>query len=895
MVLIGVVAFLGLMWLVAIPLAAGPDEPSHVARGAALVRGEIEGQEVVLDDVSGETVVAFELPAEIGFPEPSCFVFDPQMPASCATSQPVPDGDALLFTQATDDPVWGNLLPGIGTLVPGAAPGWMARLFDAAIPLVLLGAALVIGARRGVLAVGATMLAATPAAWFSIAVVNPSGYVIAGGIGLWVALVGIGSSSDLTGARDAAGPVERPLAWLAAASWLAMVLPVREGLLYAAVILALTLLIFRIDLRRLGQRPLVVAAVATAMTLGWAAQSASSGSLALFATPLIPAAAILVTRVLDRGRFRSPLGRAGALFVASAVGLIGVVFVMSRRADGLQGSAFRFTVERTGENLRETIGGVGGLGSPVPEIAVFVWLCGIGALVGVALFANVRRVLLGATATGLAALVISWTLTMLENDPFFWRGRFYLPLLVGVPILLGSVRLDATTRRRIGIACGIVAVVVSNLAIAQTMRRFGVGASGSLLPTDWNTYDSPLPPVVILIAHALGSIGLLLGLTRLAVDPMPTRVRPGVNVVGYHHVASGLGEIAREIHRSLGDAGVPCTAVDVEATDSPRLRDPEPVPAVLYDKTIAVVAALQLPSAMHDLPAVSAAHDRLIGYWFWELDTVPDTHRLAIETVDEIWAPTEFVRSAYAGAIGEGDKAVHLVPTTIPEPIVDPDDVASWRNELTAGPDDTLFVVSFDLFSVIERKNPFGAIDAFKQAFADGRRDVRLVIKTMNGDQRPDDLQWIRDDVAGDTRITIIDRYVSDRELDALVAAADVYVSLHRSEGLGLHLAAAMWLRTPVIATGWSGNLDLMDHDTAALVDVRLIPVSNGRGAYPDGARWADPDLDQAAEWMRRLASDTELRERFASAAHERMQAQPAPAEIGTAMWAAIDGAGAVR
>ncbi len=86
---------------------------------------------------------------------------------------------------------------------------------------------------------------------------------------------------------------------------------------------------------------------------------------------------------------------------------------------------------------------------------------------------------------------------------------------------------------------------------------------------------------------------------------------------------------------------------------------------------------------------------------------------------------------------------------------------------------------------------------------------------------------------------------------DALMAACDCYVSLHRSEGLGLTLAEAMGLGKPVIATGYSGNLMFMDEDTSYLVrhDPGVVPA--GCEPYPPGIEWAEPDLDHAAQLMR--------------------------------------------
>ncbi len=95
----------------------------------------------------------------------------------------------------------------------------------------------------------------------------------------------------------------------------------------------------------------------------------------------------------------------------------------------------------------------------------------------------------------------------------------------------------------------------------------------------------------------------------------------------------------------------------------------------------------------------------------------------------------------------------------------------------------------------------------------------------------------------------------------ALVAAADIVLTLHRSEGFGLVAAEAMLLGRPVVATGWSGNLEFMDEASAALVPVRLIPPIDPRGVLDTSkALWADPDIGVAASHLRRLADDAQAR-----------------------------------
>ena len=105
----------------------------------------------------------------------------------------------------------------------------------------------------------------------------------------------------------------------------------------------------------------------------------------------------------------------------------------------------------------------------------------------------------------------------------------------------------------------------------------------------------------------------------------------------------------------------------------------------------------------------------------------------------------------------------------------------------------------------------------------------------------------------------------------ALVAAADCYVSLHRSEGLGLTMAEAMAVGTPVIATAYSGNLDFMPEGSALLVPAAEVEVGPGH-YYPAKGHWADPDIDAAAGMMRRVEADPALRRDLAAGGRRALQ-----------------------
>ena len=57
-------------------------------------------------------------------------------------------------------------------------------------------------------------------------------------------------------------------------------------------------------------------------------------------------------------------------------------------------------------------------------------------------------------------------------------------------------------------------------------------------------------------------------------------------------------------------------------------------------------------------------------------------------------------------------------------------------------------------------------------------------------------------------------------------------------------------MHTPVIATGWSGNMDFMSDETAFLVEHDFVEVKRGEYPFGDGQRWADPNIPDAADKM---------------------------------------------
>jgi glycosyltransferase involved in cell wall biosynthesis len=343
--------------------------------------------------------------------------------------------------------------------------------------------------------------------------------------------------------------------------------------------------------------------------------------------------------------------------------------------------------------------------------------------------------------------------------------------------------------------------------------------------------------------------------------------KDGFNLVGYLSREMSLGHVARSLASAAANAQIPVARISYEHAESPLIGGHPRGCTMQFQTTLAVVTALEFPLLVETLPQVFVASRRVIGYWFWELEHVPPKMISALDLVDEIWAGSRFVADALTAVT---DKPVRRLDVRVPEPTCSDLQRTSF-DPLRKTADRFMFLVVFDHFSVVERKNPVGVIEAFKAAFKPGEGPV-LVIKSINGSARPKYQGQVEEAADGRPDIIVWDEFLPRPDQMALVRAADCLVSLHRSEGLGLHLAEAMWLGTPTIATAYSGNLDFMDPSCSLLVSAGRTNVVDGQGAYPSTAMWADPDLAEAASYMRQIASDAGLARALASAGRTRME-----------------------
>jgi glycosyltransferase involved in cell wall biosynthesis len=308
--------------------------------------------------------------------------------------------------------------------------------------------------------------------------------------------------------------------------------------------------------------------------------------------------------------------------------------------------------------------------------------------------------------------------------------------------------------------------------------------------------------------------------------------------------------------RGLAALQVPAATLDVSSYLPVADRDMAP-PAVTVPPAgtplIIHVNAPTLPLVLLRLPRALLRGRRIVGYWAWELPEVTPDWRAGARFVHEAWVPSAFTAGAIESLL-PGRVRVVPYPLAVAPPIPDALDRAAFG--LPSDP--VVVLVSANLASSFERKNPLGAIAAFRAAFGD-RSDRLLLLKIGNPDHFPADFARITAAVAGAANIRIDTNLYPTGTGHALTAAADIVLSLHRSEGFGLVLAEAMLLGKPVIATGWSGNMTFMDSDSAALVGWQAVPTDDPRQVYY-GSTWAEPDQRMAVAHLRQLADDAAAR-----------------------------------
>ncbi len=296
------------------------------------------------------------------------------------------------------------------------------------------------------------MLALTPAAIFSIVVVNPSGLAVAGTFATMAAGIGLAARSDSPG-------------WLYAGGAATLALSRSDGAVWALVVVAATILLSRTSPAHLWrllagrQRALILASLV--VSAGWAA---------IFKSPLIPV----------------PTDARGVNLVVVSLG-------------------------RTSLHLDEAVGLFSWADTAMPASANSVWWAVLGGMAVLTAYVGDLRRMLYLLGGLIGFVVLGWAADVISGprSGLIWQGRYALPLFMAslfAPV--EALRSTSRDTRHLGLGLGLVVVVVWNLACWQALRRWGVGEHGTMLPWRWNTDTTALHPMVAAALFGVGSFGL---------------------------------------------------------------------------------------------------------------------------------------------------------------------------------------------------------------------------------------------------------------------------------------------------------------------------------------------------------------------------------------------------
>jgi hypothetical protein len=433
-----------LAWSFATPLLASPDESSHLARIAAIGRGQLTGP----DRLSG-----FGFTTEVRVPgtynnllEASlCFLGRPDVTPACKPKLRLDPAERATATFGRYPPLYYFLMAVPTRMVSPPGVAYLIRIMTGLLSAAFLASAFLAAQSLGRWALLGVAGATTPMVLYLGSVVNPSGLELACAVALWTSVVALSR-----------GP-------------------------------------------RIDTRSLVISGVSFVFLANLRGISLPMAVIAL-ALPLALASRTRLSEVMHRFRawwWSAPVMLGGATAIAwGELRGPGPVSPFSRPpftrthlsiADGLVRSRRLFEESIAWFGQRTQNGGGGFEVRVVVAIVIWFFLWAIILLVGLRRGATRDRLVLGTAA--LVALVFPiYVSIVLHPPPIYrdWQGRHGLPLWVGVPILGGAVA--ATAGRQVGRRLWPIQVALptafafgQTFAFAAAAHRYAVGSQGRVL------------------------------------------------------------------------------------------------------------------------------------------------------------------------------------------------------------------------------------------------------------------------------------------------------------------------------------------------------------------------------------------------------------------------------
>lgn len=467
---------MGSVWALVVPRFAQPDEPAHVVRAAGVVRGQWIGAPPTDADLARlaedrqrradagyaplpatSSLTVVDVPASLasGAEQRACYARQESVtPDAC----PALSGSATLtpaWTWQGTNPPWIHAVFGLPTLLDDSARSvWWMRGLGVLMSAGLLAAAATALRRVGGLATMGWLVALTPTVAFLAGGATPNGVEITSGVAVFAGLVALWRVPTWSPARHIAG---------VAAVALAVARPIGPVLLVVVVVMIVAWGGSPRSLGRMGKGWLLAVGASVALAAMWAL---GAGSLA-------------------SGRNTNPGTEAP---VSDVVGE---------------------TLSRVGLYLRQ---GVGVFDADralfLPVLLVLGWAVALVVVV-VAVRRGRREDLAIAGLAVLAAVVLPVVMEAASaaSAANWWRGRYQLPLLVGVAVLAAVGR--DRWQRPVRAVVSVVFVAGHVSAVWLVARRYGAGGDAPLWFVDSVRWEPPVPALVLVGIYVASVVALV--------------------------------------------------------------------------------------------------------------------------------------------------------------------------------------------------------------------------------------------------------------------------------------------------------------------------------------------------------------------------------------------------
>lgn len=329
-----------------------------------------------------------------------------------------------------------------------------------------------------------------------------------------------------------------------------------------------------------------------------------------------------------------------------------------------------------------------------------------------------------------------------------------------------------------------------------------------------------------------------------------------ISVIGFSRSEIGTGEDTRNTFKALKGKGLDVSVFNI-FPDGSTYNHQENSTQEYEVNQLSDIQIYTMPppicmSSFLSVPQIYDTEGYRIGYFAWEFSEWKNDYNVIYDFFDEIWVISKFLLPAFIG----NDVPVHYVP-----PVVTLSSGLSFDNKLLSHlnlpKDKFLFLFVFDIKSSLSRKNPIAIIKGFLSAFPNDN-SVGLVLKfAFDKDDYKNNHDFFSL-LESDSRIYSINNVLEKTQIESLIRQCDAMISLHRSEGFGRVMAEAMLLKTLVICTGYSGNMDYCNNETALLVKYNLVAVKPGEYPFAEGLFWADVSSESVVEQMMAARYDIE-------------------------------------